>query len=60
MSADDAAYYLGDGAYARVLSYGVELYTSNGIHETNNVVMEPEVLDRFLKWLSAVQEMERH
>ena len=44
--------YLGDGAYVRWDEYGaVVLYTSDGLKETNTVVLEPEVLRNFVEWL---------
>ena len=47
----EAAAYLGDGAYAVRLAWGVELYTTNGVAVTNRVVLEPPVLAAFLDWL---------
>lgn len=44
--------YLGDGAYVYLDPYGgVVLYTSDGINETNRVVLEPEVLSHFRMWV---------
>jgi hypothetical protein len=45
--------YLGDGAYVRTGSYEGEivLYTSNGISETNCVVLGETELDALLRWL---------
>lgn len=50
----DDPIYLGDGAYARKVSYGVELYTSNGVAETNHVILEPPVLAQFLRWVGRI------
>jgi hypothetical protein len=36
--------YLGDGAYAEFDGYSIRLYTSDGINETNNVILEPELV----------------
>ena len=44
--------YLGDGAYVRWTGYAFDIFTSNGITETNHVFLEPEhieVLNRFCK-----------
>lgn len=44
--------YLGDGAYARFTGFEVTVYTTDGITETNTVVLEPYaclVLIEFLK-----------
>ncbi len=50
--------YLGDGAYVYMSpSRDVVLYTSNGIHETNVVVMEPSVLAAFERWITLIGEM---
>lgn len=48
--------YLGDGAYVKQGSYVGEIviFTHNGIHPTNSVVLGPSeivVLERFLKEL---------
>jgi hypothetical protein len=36
--------HLGDGAYAEFDGYSIRLFTSDGINETNNVILEPEVM----------------
>lgn len=44
--------YLGDGAYVYKNDFNdVVLYTSDGINETNHVVLEPEVFGVFMKWV---------
>jgi hypothetical protein len=43
---DNLGVYLGDAVYARVVDGEMTLYTSNGIEETNVIVLEPEVLAR--------------
>jgi hypothetical protein len=46
--------YIGDGAYAELDEFGcVVLTTENGIHTTNSIVLEPEVLFAFLRFCSA-------
>ena len=49
--------YLGDGAYVYLDPFGdVVLYTSNGISETNRVVLESSVLSAFERWLGVVKK----
>lgn len=49
--------YLGDGAYAYLGEYqDVVLYTSNGIEETNRVVLEPMVMQTLLEWFERVKK----
>lgn len=49
--------YMGDGAYAYMNeARQVVLYTSNGVEETNEVVLEPEVLEMFLNWAFTLPE----
>jgi len=43
--------YIGDGVYAEFDGYGVVLTTENGIEETNRIVLEPEILAYFLKFV---------
>jgi hypothetical protein len=44
--------YIGDGAYAEVDQFGcVVLTAEDGIHATDTVVLEPEVLFAFLRFL---------
>ena len=46
--------YLGDGVYARLDSGGsVELYTSNGIRNTNVIYLESETLDKLKEYLNS-------
>ncbi len=49
MTAEDV--YLGDGLYVGFDGYQVKLYSHNGVHPTNSVYLEPEVLRAFVKWL---------
>lgn len=45
--------YLGDAVYVERDELGaVVLTTSNGIRDTNRIVLEPEVLQMFGRWLS--------
>jgi hypothetical protein len=49
--------YMGDGAYGYMNeARQVVLYTSNGVEETNEVVLEPEVLELFLNWAATLPE----
>lgn len=43
--------YLGDGLYADFDGSQVELYASNGIAKTNQVFLDPYVLQRFLDYV---------
>lgn len=44
--------YIGDGAYTYVNDFGdVVLYTSDGVEQTNTIVLEPIVLRAFERWL---------
>jgi hypothetical protein len=49
MTNDDS--YLGDGLYASNDGYFFELYSANGIEKTNQVLLDPEVLARFLEYV---------
>lgn len=43
--------YLGDGAYAERDGYGgIVLVTSNGLRDTNRIVLEPLVFEALLQW----------
>lgn len=51
--------YLGDGAYVYLDRMdAVVLYTSDGIRETNRVVLEPKVLFTLVQWLRQHKEKE--
>ena len=44
--------YIGDAVYAYMDDWlGVVLYTSNGLEETNRIVLESDVLVDFLTWV---------
>ena len=48
--------YLGEAVYVYVVSWGdVVLYTSDGIQETNRIILEPVVLDAFFRWVERVK-----
>ena len=52
--------YLGDGAYAYLAEYGdIILYTSNGITETNRVVLGPYEMQAFSEWIKQVEEFRK-
>lgn len=44
--------YLGDGLYVDYDEYQIRLYTDNGIHITNEVFLEPNVLQSFISYLN--------
>lgn len=49
--------YIGDGAYVFMDDFrGIVLYTSNGINETNRVVIDAGDVDRFVSWLDSRTE----
>ena len=48
--------YIGDGAYADFDGYSVVLTTENGISVQNTVVLEPEILKRFERYLVWLQK----
>lgn len=43
--------YLGDGAYVQFTEIGLTLYTSDGVQETNRVVLGDSELKAFLDYL---------
>lgn len=48
--------YLGDGVYAEVTEYGdLVLTTSDGIRDTNRIVLEPEVLAALLRYVERIR-----
>lgn len=51
----DFEVYLGDGAYVRVEAGMVCLYTTNGIRRTNEIFLEPAVLQNFEEWLKKIR-----
>lgn len=51
---DTAKTYLGDGAYAQFDGYSVILTAENGIHATDTIILDPEVLHALLKFSQRV------
>jgi hypothetical protein len=55
-SRSDSKSYLGDGVYGAVDGFGsIILTTEDGISVTNRIVLEPEVLDTFLRYLERLK-----
>lgn len=48
--------YIGDGAYVEFDGFAVVLTTSNGIQDTNIIVLEPEVLSAFLRYVDNLKK----
>lgn len=48
--------YLGDGVYAHFDGYSVVLETHNGICATNTIILEPEVVIAYQKYLERLSE----
>lgn len=46
--------YLGDGVYVEAQDYGIRLTTEDGIRTTNEIFLEPAVLQAFLEYLKFV------
>jgi len=46
--------YLGDGVYIEGFNDEIVLTTEDGIHQTNCIVLEPEVIQALLKYLERV------
>lgn len=46
--------YIGDGVYVDFDGYGFILTTENGIEVTNTVVLEPEIFDSLVAYVSRV------
>jgi hypothetical protein len=49
-------HYLGDGAYVEFDGYAIVLTTSNGIVDTNRIVLEPEVLAALLLYIERLRK----
>lgn len=48
--------YLGDGVYVERDEFGnLIVTTEDGIRATNRIVMEPEVLQSFLRWIGPTE-----
>jgi len=46
--------YLGDGAYVGYDGYHIWLYTTNGLYVTNEIALEPSVLENLQRWIEAL------
>ena len=44
--------YIGDGVYASHDGFHLWLHTSNGIRDTNEIALDPQVVDNFLIYLT--------
>lgn len=53
----DEKQYLGDGAYVNFDGYHVVLTAENGIYATDTIALDPEVLERFLKYVERLMEV---
>ena len=51
--------YLGDGVYVKLLDYGIELTTENGIEITNTIVLEPDVYSALLIFVANCRRKNR-
>jgi hypothetical protein len=51
----DAKAYLGDGVYVARSELGLELTTEDGISVTNRIVLEPEVVEAFLRYVEQLR-----
>lgn len=51
--------YLGDGLYAEFDGFQIRLFAHNGVTHTNEVYLEPAVLQSFLKFIEQVKEQAR-
>lgn len=48
--------YLGDGVYANRSERGIVLTTENGITATNTIVLEPEIVEEFERYIARLRE----
>jgi hypothetical protein len=48
--------YLGDGLYAEYDGWQIRIYASNGVRVTNEVYLEPSVLQSFLSYIKTIRE----
>lgn len=51
--------YLGGGAWVEFDGHSVILYVSNGIRRTEEVVLAPETLEVFERWLGRLKQERR-
>lgn len=47
--------YLGDGVYIEYDGHQIRLFASNGIFDTNQIFMEPAVLNSFLRYIEQLK-----
>ncbi len=52
--------YLGDGVYAAFDGYGINLTTENGIQTTNEIHLEPQVLDNLNQFRESLTKRENN
>lgn len=50
MPEDQNKTYLGDGLYAEFQVFGVRVYASNGIEETNEIYLEGSILKALVEF----------
>lgn len=48
--------YLGDGVYVKWDGFAIVLTTKNGINATNQIILEPEVVEQFETFLQRVKD----
>lgn len=51
--------YLGDGVYAEIRPYHLVLTTEDGISVTNEIFLEPEVLEALQLFLKKTEEEQK-
>jgi len=51
--------YLGDGAFVHFDGFAFVLTTSNGLYDTNIIVLEPEMISKLQSFVTAVYEAKR-
>lgn len=51
--------YLGDGTYVMFDGFFVHVMADNGTTVTDRVVLEPQVLEAFVRWLPTVYDKDR-
>ncbi|KKM66776.1 hypothetical protein LCGC14_1477840 [marine sediment metagenome] len=50
--------YIGDAVYIDFDGFGIVLTTEDGYQTTNRIVLEPEVLSAFERWVVELKEEE--
>lgn len=48
--------YIGDGCYAEWDGYAIILTTSNGLENTNTIVLDPEVFEGLVSFVKSAEE----